>query len=41
MRGRAEVTMLIPGRMSGGEGGMEDVTGEGDMEKGEREAGAA
>jgi len=27
--------------VTGGEGDMEDVTGEGDMEKGEREAGAA
>ena len=30
------MTMLLPG----GEGDMEDVTGEGDMEKGEREVGA-
>ena len=27
--------------VTGGEGAMEDVTGEGDMEKGERESGAA
>ena len=27
--------------VTGGEGDMEDVTGEGDMEEGEREAGAA
>ena len=27
--------------VTGGEGDMEDVRGEGDMEKGEREAGAA